>query len=305
MREFIILSGLPASGKSTRAKRWLAEDPANRERMNYDDLRLYMFGKDWKFNYPDESKMKAKAQELVMGWMLRGKSIVIDNTNLTRGVRQQWRDLAERYNMGGNDLNDDVCPINIVEEELDTDLLTCVQRDAERARNGERSVGRAVIERMALFNGFVDWDTFQDNIVVVDLDGTVADHTHRLGHIQKQPKDWDSFFKECTDDPPIKGIVELVKHLAEHDHDIIVVTGRSMVCCKETEEWLERHNIPCDMLLMRQTHDKREDTVVKGEIADLLPLHKVKYVLEDRPRIIKMWQAKGFTTLAVGKLEEF
>jgi hypothetical protein len=30
--------------------------------------------------------------------------------------------------------------------------------------------------------------------ILVDIDGTLADCTHRLHHIQKQPKDWDAFF---------------------------------------------------------------------------------------------------------------
>ena len=39
-----ITRGLPASGKSTWAREWVAEDPASRAEVNRDQLRLMMHG---------------------------------------------------------------------------------------------------------------------------------------------------------------------------------------------------------------------------------------------------------------------
>ena len=38
--EMLILTGLPASGKSTYAENWVSEDPNHRICINYDSLRL-------------------------------------------------------------------------------------------------------------------------------------------------------------------------------------------------------------------------------------------------------------------------
>ena len=39
--------------------------------------------------------------------------------------------------------------------------------------------------------------------IVFDIDGTLADCSQRLHHIQKSPPDWDSFFAETEKDEPI------------------------------------------------------------------------------------------------------
>ena len=31
-------------------------------------------------------------------------------------------------------------------------------------------------------------------VAVLDIDGVLADVSHRLGHVQRRPKDWDAFF---------------------------------------------------------------------------------------------------------------
>ena len=135
--QFYILSGLPASGKSTLAKRWLAEDQDARIRINYDELRIGMYGADWKFNHNEEQKMKTHAFNITKKAIDAGLSVVIDNTNLTLSAKNYWRNLGK--SLGAE----------IIEEELDVPVEECVKRD--RLREGKARVGRAVIERMALF----------------------------------------------------------------------------------------------------------------------------------------------------------
>ncbi len=49
-----------------------------------------------------------------------------------------------------------------------------------------------------------------DVIAVVDIDGVLADATHRQHHLEGRPKDWDAFFAAVGEDPPIpRGIARL------------------------------------------------------------------------------------------------
>mgnify|MGYP001580821428 CR=1 FL=1 len=319
----LIYNGLPGSGKTTAALEWVAENPENRRRMSYDELRLSMFGPEWKFNRPDEYRMQAVAKQQVFEWAGCGYDVVIDNTNLTEKARQVWKDLAK------------ICGVPLEEEDFAPPVALCVERDAQR--KGKARVGRAVIERMALFNGFIDWDDpdiyEQDRrFIIVDMDGTLADCSARRlrlgphiihnagctfgGHtIEGQPcpqcaaawkKNWDAFFEGVINDPPIRPIVNLVEHLSS-TFDIIVVSGRSIdQCGKGTEAWLQQH-LDADVthLFMRNGGDSRPDYIVKQEILDLLPKERIAYVIDDRPQVMRMWQANGLTTLAVGDLKEF
>lgn len=52
--------------------------------------------------------------------------------------------------------------------------------------------------------------------------------------------------------------------------------------------------------------DRRDDTVVKKEILDLLPKERIAFVIDDRPRVVRMWKENGLRVIPVaGQCEEF
>ena len=293
--ELLLLIGLPASGKSTRAREWQQEDPDARIIVNYDSLRIGMFGPDWRFNRKEENQMKAHADGIAQKALNAGLSVVIDNTNLTDRVRQHWRDLAK--GLGAT----------VAEEEIDTPVAECIRRD--RLRTNKARVGQAVIDRMALFHGFINWQDYPNQFVVCDIDGTLSDPSHRLHLVAglAQPKDWDKFHDLVGHDTLKEPIARLLRHFRSLGYHIIICSGRWIGdrCGKDTEDWLHRNGISYDHLFMRQSHDSRPDVEIKGEILDLLPIDKIAYVIDDRPQVLRMWQAAGLTTLAVGDLKEF
>ena len=286
-QELLILCGLPASGKSTYAQEWIDEAPNDRVRINYDTMRLYMFGPGWRWNREDESQMQQNARTAVEIALKNGKSVVIDNTNLSLNVRQKWIDLAKSYKVTPNI------------HEIHDSIEECIERDYTR----DARVGRAVIERMALFNGFSDW--WADNplkIVIFDVDGTLANTDHRKHFMECKPKNWVGFFKGCVLDPVHEPIKHLAEDFASLEYIIVVVSGRPIdLCGKETEDWLNKHEIPYDALFMRQGGDHRPDTVVKQEILDLLPKERIAYVVDDRDSVVKMWRSNGLTCLQVAE----
>ena len=119
MSKLIITRGLPASGKSTWAKKWVLEDPEHRVRINQDDIRL-MLGKYW---VPSREKLVQEIQfNAIIEALNREFDVVIDNTNLNNKVLDQFNRLIrtfEDYEIEYKDF-------------FDTPLSVCIERDKNR-----------------------------------------------------------------------------------------------------------------------------------------------------------------------------
>jgi phosphoglycolate phosphatase-like HAD superfamily hydrolase len=127
---------------------------------------------------------------------------------------------------------------------------------------------------------------------VFDIDGTLADCTHRLHHIQKQPKDWKSFFGAVKDDDPIPHICQLAHALSVTY--VIFVSGRSDECRIDTELWLDKH-VFRGPLYMRKAGDYRDDSIVKIELLSELRADgwEPLLVFDDRDRVVAAWRQAG------------
>ena len=129
---------------------------------------------------------------------------------------------------------------------------------------------------------------------IFDIDGTVADASHRLHHIQKQPKDWDAFFAACIDDLPIEHIVGLT-HALSHFEKIVYVSGRSDQVRNKTEQWLKDFCCAAGTLYMRKAGDHRPDNIIKAELLDQILADGYEPIMafEDREQVVQMWRANG------------
>lgn len=128
-----------------------------------------------------------------------------------------------------------------------------------------------------------------------DIDGTLADLTHRLHHIQKQPKDWDAFFAACPRDMPIAHICSLARTLSVHA-PIVLVSGRSDRVRTETDYWIKvSAQIIYAGLYMRTDGDHRPDHEVKGELLDRIldDGWKPLMAFDDRNQVVAMWRKRG------------
>jgi hypothetical protein len=130
----------------------------------------------------------------------------------------------------------------------------------------------------------------------VDIDGVVADVTHRLHHLEGRRKDWDAFFAAAVDDPPHEEGLAIVARLAE-DHEVVYLTGRPERCRPDTEWWLERHGIGGHRLHMRPQGTRRPAAEVKRELLDELARGRdVAVVVDDDPVVIAAMKAAGRPT---------
>ncbi len=130
---------------------------------------------------------------------------------------------------------------------------------------------------------------------IFDIDGTIADLSHRLPHIQKTPKDWDGFFGAVADDAPIEHIIKLAIDVALAGATIVYVSGRSDQCREATETWLWDHALPYGKVYMRRQGDHRPDHQVKVELLAELRAegHNPVMAFDDRNGVVKMWRELG------------
>tara|TARA_R110002020_G_scaffold272041_2_gene487170 strand:+ start:1585 stop:2238 length:654 start_codon:yes stop_codon:yes gene_type:complete len=162
------------------------------------------------------------------------------------------------------------------------------------------------------------------NIIICDIDGTIANVQHRLHYIKNpdgskksfKDTDWDSFHKACVDDTPYDDVIEVLRSLVVgHDNrEVYFFSGRNSSVRKETWRWLEAHVketvMPSDFspqqLQMRSENDRRPDTVVKLEIMQGLGFtpDDVLCILDDRQSVVDMWRENGFRVMQVDAWKE-
>jgi FMN phosphatase YigB (HAD superfamily) len=139
-------------------------------------------------------------------------------------------------------------------------------------------------------------------IYIFDIDGTLADISHRLHFIKQDPKDWKAFYSACPEDKPIGEIVEIARAL-QVIHSIALITGRSLEIARETGQWVNDQGVYFSELLMRKQRDYRQDYVVKEELlAELIlknPSNRIAGVFEDRKQVVDMYRAKGLRVFQV------
>lgn len=291
MSNLTMLSGLQASGKTTTARE-MVESTGNSGRINRDDLRQMMFNGKWTAKREDVVIKVEKAIAEVLA--KEDYNPIIDDTNFGKN-ETMWREFSKEKGFSFHKVA------------IDTTLAECIARDLRRLN----PVGRAVVENFARKAGLIQWD--DRPIAIVDLDGTLADGTHRLHHLAQEPKDWDSYFAKSGDDKPIWSVGNWVRELSK-DHCIVVVSGRPETNQFDTLDWFARHFGPgfFEHIFMRRGGDKRVDTIVKAEIAATLPMNKVDLILDDRPSVLRMWrelrEKHGYVYRVIpvsGQCEEF
>lgn len=130
MLELVINRGIPGSGKSTYAKKWVAEGP-QRARVNRDDIRFQLYGTY--FGKPiDEGVVTAVEYGMIRELLGRGVSVIVDDCNIGQKYITAFTKIANEFGAGVR--------VNLINVSLET----AISRNQER----DRSVPVNVIEAM-------------------------------------------------------------------------------------------------------------------------------------------------------------
>ena len=136
-----------------------------------------------------------------------------------------------------------------------------------------------------------------DEMVIFDIDGTLADVSERIHHVRKKPKNWNAFFQGMAQDKAIHSMVRLCNILYASGIQIILCSGRSEDYRQQTADWLAQQSVNYHDLLLRKDNDRRPDSVVKREMLANLDKTKILFVVEDRSRVVEMWRSEGLVCL--------
>jgi predicted kinase len=300
MAELMITRGLPASGKSTWARSWVAEDPAERARVNRDDLRFNLYGTA-RPTHRQESAISVVQQAAVRALLGAGRSVVVDDMHLRARYVSAWVELAAQAGAGF-----------ALQDFTDVPVEECVRRDVERAARGDRAVGADVIRELhtrylASGRGLPASALVPKPVAasvgtgtgyrpdpqlpvawLVDIDGTLALMSTAAG--ARTPFEWH----RVGEDAPNPAVVDLVRALSA-GAAIVVMSGRDESCRTLTEQWLAKHEVPYDGLFMRPAGDSRKDSIVKQELfsTQVASRWAVRGVIDDRQQVVEMWRAMG------------
>ena len=290
-----ITTGLPASGKTELARSlWPAL------RFNMDDMRAQLGMTHERWNKKIEGvvfkAMLAAAKVAVEA----GCDIVLDNTHMTPSWPRTYR--KELGSLGVDFVVYDLTGVSVD---------VCIARDALRVNGVGEEVIRRLAERHAearkggwrLTEQWMNGERYAEPepyahtdglpwVVLCDIDGTLAHHEGN-----RSPYDYS---KVMGDQPnlPVKWLVEVIGA----EHDVIFMSGRDALCRADTEQWLtDKLGFCSPIVYMRADDDKRPDNVVKAELFDtnIRGRYNVRFVLDDRDRVVKMWREMGLTCLQV------
>ena len=289
-KEIILTRGLPASGKTTWAMKFVGDYPEF-VNLNRDDVRLMLQGEGGygKFRKWRETLVTDIVEQAAKSALDAGKSLVISDTNLNPNVVEKWRVLAAERGAEFF-LNDDF---------LEVPVGVCIERDNARKALGERHVGQSVITSM--FNKYRDlWvekgliyrpDATLPGAYVFDIDGTIAKMNGR------SPYDYTKVDTDVIN----AGVVNVKRLIKNSGNKIILLSGRDGSCREATENWLHQQWIEYDELHMRPAGNSENDAIIKRRMffEHVAPKYHVLGVFDDRDRVVHMWRGLGIPTFQV------
>ncbi|MGC1215090.1 MAG: AAA family ATPase [Micromonospora sp.] len=295
MFRLIATRGLPASGKTTFARRL----QPGVVRVNRDDLRRMMHGERL-FTQWAEGQVTKVQRAQVEALLAARVSVCVDDTNLRSRSLRDWAELAQRFGAAFE-----------VHDFTDVPLEECLRRDA--ARPEADRVGEAAIRRLherylanrplplpvpAVRTGgpgaVHEADTERPAIVLVDIDGTVA------LNVSRSPYD----MTRVGQDVPNDAVIAAVRAMHAAGHGVIFCSGRDASARADTVGWLARHvTVPYLALHLRAIGDHRKDAVVKQEIyeREIKDRYRVVGVFDDRMQVVRMWRSLGLTVFQVAE----
>ena len=304
--KFSIYRGLPGSGKSTDARNYQAEQASSRHRNNVviverDIIRreLDPEGTLW-YQQEFEHKVTTIHAARIRLNLEAGNDVICSDTNLPNQSAKRLAELGVRLG----------AEVEFVDFR-DVPLLTVLANNSQREGTDKFVDPEFITDKWERFiQGKVlthpDIPTAEElaaqdaaklltaekyvapligvPTVLVDLDGTLADHNGR------NPYDTSKYAEDLVNG----NVLDIVLGLDRMDYRIDIMTGRDASYEMVIRDWLDKYRVPYTALRMRPAGNTERDDKVK---LDLFEKHyrnerdiSVQFCIDDRDRVISMYR---------------
>lgn len=138
--------------------------------------------------------------------------------------------------------------------------------------------------------------------ILVDIDHTLSDAAWRDGMERGGKEGWEEYYKAGDKDEPHGKMVDFINSLHDFGYNIVAVTGRPEKWRSATTNWLVRHGVMVDEILMRPENNFKTSPLVKIELVRerfSSLKREVLLIIDDREDIINMFKANGIIGLQV------
>ena len=138
--------------------------------------------------------------------------------------------------------------------------------------------------------------------IVFDIDGVLADCSHRLPYIQGEDKDYNKFYsdEEIMKDKPILNLDKILFNIQCADGssiDIKFITARNIKSITATAEWLEKYfsiMVEEGDILMRPKNDYRPAHEVKKDLIEKhIGFENILFAFDDDDQVNEMYKKHG------------
>ena len=137
--------------------------------------------------------------------------------------------------------------------------------------------------------------------VLCDIDHVISDAAWRDGLLQSAEVDYDDYHYQSRYDKPHHEIVTLLRSLASTRlYYIVGLTARPEKWRKQTMDWMLKHEVPMDALLMRPDKSYDPSPKVKTDLVmDHYPnrFHRIAFVIDDRDDVVEAFRALNINTI--------
>jgi len=138
--------------------------------------------------------------------------------------------------------------------------------------------------------------------VVVDIDGVLSDAAGRQHflHNDRGVRDWRGFFGAVGSDPPLPATRALLELLPD-SVVVVLLSARPNWVFERTVDWLHRHGIRWDLLVMRGDGALAAAAEFKRDVVRQLVAQgfEIRFAFDDDQRTVDMFLAEGIPAMYV------